>query len=563
MKINYNMKTQFKLLLIAFGLAVFITSCVKDNFNFDKWDREVEYDASFAGPVVWGDVAFSDAVEMYDSTGLLIENEDGYVSLQYLTRVSSNKVNEIIYLEDQNINGTINSPVFDFSGFNSTGDTVSYSYTEDMLFSMFNPDAEIDSLTLKTGILNIATNSTYMHSAKLYVKFPTVTKNGVPFSTVFIYTPGGGSAVSLNNDFSDYNIDMTQTANGFNEIPVELRLTLFWSGTADNTGSVSFDSDMIDMQYQIMYGYFGENTLFFESDTIDISLFRNDDWEIEEYLFMDPKFKIYYWNSYGVPSQFYFTHLIANSHDDGDMNILDDANNLPIGETNPYNVNYATVVGQEMLDSLKVNKSNSNIDDVVNARPRWIQFRAKATTNPDGLDHHNFVIEDSEIEVEVVMELPMWGYIYNWHMWDTTEVDLSDIQGDYNPVERALVRIDIQNGFPIEAFGQVYFTDENYVVLDSLFYTYEERLLAPAQTDADGRVLDFSRKVTKIEYTDERLKKLDNCEYVIYGGQANTTDANIEEVVKIYSDYRIKFDIGFEVDLELEGNIDSISNEFE
>jgi hypothetical protein len=558
------MKIKCKLLLVSFVLFFAVTSCIKDNFNFELWDREVEYDASFAGPAVWGDVAFSDAVAIYDSTGLLIENEDGYVSLQYMTNVSSNKVNEIIYLENQNIDGTVDSPVFDFTGFINTGDTVSFLYTEDMAFTMFNADAEIDSITLKQGALSIASNSTYVHAARLYVKYPTVTKNGVPFSTIFTYLPGGGPANSLNNDLTGYKVDMTQTAAGFNEIPVEIRLTLVNSGTSDNSGSVLFDADIKEMQYSIMHGYFGENTLFFESDTIDISLFRNDDWTIEKYLFMDPKFKIYYWNSYGVPSQFYFTHLLANSAiDDIDYNIIDYGVGLPIGESNPYDVSYATIVGEEMLDSLKLDRNNSNIADVVNKRPKWIQFRAKATTNPAGLDHHNFVIDNSSIDVEVVMELPMWGYIYNWNLWDTTEVDLSDIQIDNNPVERLLVRIDIQNGFPIEAFGQVYFTDENYVILDSLFYTYEERVLMPADVDANGRVTDFARKVTEIEYVDERLDKLETCKYVIYGGQANTTNADVDEVSKIYSDYRIIFDIGFEVDLELEGNIDSLQNEFD
>ena len=244
------------------------------------------------------------------------------------------------------------------------------------------------------------------------------------------------------------------------------------------------------------------------------------------------------------------------------MNILDDANNLPIGPANPYDVNYALVVGQRMLDSLKVNKENSNIDDVVNARPQWIQFKARATTNPAGLDHHNFVIDDSQIEVEVIMELPLWGYIYNWNLKDTAKVDLSDLQNEYNPIKRVLVRVDIQNGFPIEAFGQVYFTDENYVILDSLFYTYEDRLLDAAKVDASGKVLDFSRKVTKIEYVDERLKKLETCKYVVYAAQANTTNAVAGTVIKIFKDYRVKFDVGFEVDLEVEGNIDSISNTF-
>jgi len=280
------MKTKCKLLLVSFVLLLAVTSCIKDNFNFDKWDREVEYDASFAGPAVWGDVAFSDAVAIYDSTGLLIENEDGYVSLQYMTEVSSNKVNEIIYLEDQNISGSVDSPDFDFADFDSPSDTVSFFYTQDMLFTMFNSDAEIDSALLKTGILDINTNSSFKHSAMLYIKFPTVTKNGVPFSTTLIYTPLGGIANSLNNDFAGYTVDMTQTATGFNEIPVEIRFTLIWSGGSDNSGSVDFGADIKEMQYSIMHGYFGENTLFFESDTIDISLFRNDDWTIEKYLFM-------------------------------------------------------------------------------------------------------------------------------------------------------------------------------------------------------------------------------------------------------------------------------------
>jgi hypothetical protein len=558
------MKAKIIFPAILITIVLVVSSCVKDNFDLDKWDREIQYDASFAAPAVWGDIAFIDVVELYDSTGLLIENDEGYVSLQYKTKVSSDTVQSIIYLEDQHTTGAIASPVFNFAGFDSFGDSLSHVYNTDMAFTMFNPEAEIDTILLKTGILDIVASSTYGHSARMYITFPTVTKNGVPFSRIFTFVTGGGYSASTNNDFSGYKIDLTQTANGFNEIPVQVRLTLYYSGSGvPNTGNLSFDADMTGMRYSIMHGYFGLNTLFFESDTISISLFRNDDWDIERYRFEDPRFDIFYWNSYGVPSQFYFTHLVANSAiDDLDYNIIDYGVGLPIGEINPYDVSYANTVGTIMLDSLKLNRSNSNIADVVNKRPKWIQFKAKATTNPAGNDHNNFVTEDSRIDVEVVMELPLWGYVYNFNATDTTEVDVSDLFNDYNPLKRALIRIDIQNGFPIEAFGQVYFVDENYQILDSLFYTYQERLLAAADVDADGRVLEFSRKITKIEYDEERLEKLRTCKHVIYGGQANSTDADTNELVKIYSDYRIKFDIGFEVDLEVGGNIDSIQNEF-
>ncbi len=558
-----TMKTKLIYSVIIIMMMLTTNSCIKDNFDFNKWDREVQYDASFALPAAWGDLAFIDFIELYDSTGLLIENQDGYVSLQYKTYVNSDTVQSIIYLNDQETSGTVASPVFNFAGFDDFGDTISYVYTQNMVFTMFNPEAEIDSILLKTGILDVATNSTYGHSARLYITFPTVTKNGVPFSKTFTYVTGGGYANSLNNDFSGYKVDMTQTATGFNEIPVNIRLTLYYSGSSvPNTGNLTFDADMKGMRYSMMHGYFGLNTLFFESDTIDINLFRNDDWEIERYEFRDPKFNVYYWNSYGIPSQFYFTHLVANSAlDDMDYNIIDYGVGLPVGESNPFDVSYATVAGQTKLDSLKLNKTNSNIVDVVNKRPKWIQFKAKATTNPAGNNHNNFVTEDSEIAVEVVMELPLWGYIYNFNMRDTMEIDVDDLFNEYNPITRALLRIDIKNGFPIEIFGQIYFVDQYYNVLDSIFYTYQERLLSAAEVDGNGRVLDFSRKVTKIEYDKERLEKLRGCKYMIYGGQANTTGANVNEVVKIYSDYRIIFDVGFEVDLEIGGNIDTITNE--
>lgn len=558
------MKAKITCSVILITIVLVVSSCIKDNFNFDKWDREVQYDASFAAPAVWGDIAFTDVIEYYDSTGLLIDNEDGYVSLQYKTKVSSDTVQSIIYLQDQATNGTIASPVFNFSGFSNFGDSISYLHDMNMPFTMFNPEAEIDSALLKSGILNISTNSTYGHSAKMYITFPTITKNGVPFAKVFTYVTGGGYSSSLNNDFTGYKIDLTQTPAGFNEIPIQIRLSLFYSGSGvPNTGTITFNADMKGMRYSIMHGYFGLNTLFFESDTISISLFRNSDWDIERYKFEDPKFDIFYWNSYGVPSQFYFTHLTANSAvDDQDYNIIDYGVGLPIGESNPYDVSYSTSTGTVMLDSLKLDRLNSNIADVINKRPRWIQFKAKATTNPAGNDHHNFVTDVSKINVEVVMELPLWGYVYNYNSRDTIHIDLDDLFNEYNPLKRALVRIDIQNGFPVEAFAQVYFVDENYQVLDSLFHTNEERLLKAASVDANGRVLDFNRKVTKVEYDTDRLEKLRNCKYAVYGAHANSTNADVNKVVKVYRDYRVKFDVGFEVDLEIGGNIDTIQNQF-
>lgn len=555
-----NMKTRICYLLIFFILVLSFSSCIKDNFDFDKWDKEINYEAGFAAPAVWGNLSFTDALERFDSTGLLIKNDEGYVSIQYKTRVSSAAVQEIIYLNDQTASGSIPSVIFNFSGFDQSGDTISHTISQNVPFTMFNPEAEIDSILLKSGIADIRTTSTYGHSAKLYVTFPSITKNGQAFTRTFTYVPGGGSVHSLGNDFAGYKIDLTQTAANFNEIPIELKLTLFFSGNGvPNTGSIDFSIDMKDMTYKTMHGYFGLNTLFFESDTINISLFNTDDWTIERYRFEDPKLEVFYTNSYGVPSQFYFTHMMAASAVDGtEYSIIDYGVGLPIGESNPYDISYSTNYGDVMIDSLKLSRNNSNINDIVNKRPKWIQFKAKATTNPAGNSHNNFVADNSKIDVEVVMEFPLWGYIYNFDLRDTLDIDLTDLFSEDNPITRALLRTEFNNGFPVEAISQIYITDKYYNILDSVFTAGPEQLIGPAKVDANGKVTDFTQKITKIEYDLDRLEKVRGGKYIILRVHGYTTDAANDKVVKIYTDYQIKFDIGFEVDVKYDGPIDSI-----
>lgn len=554
------MKTRICYLLIFFILFLSFSSCIKDNFDFDKWDKEINYEAGFAAPAVWGNLSFTDALERFDSTGLLIKNDEGYVSMQYKTRVSSAAVQEIIYLNDQTASGSIPSVIFNFSGFDQSGDTISHTISQNVPFTMFNPEAEIDSILLKSGIADIRTTSTYGHSAKLYVTFPSITKNGQAFTRTFTYVPGGGSVHSLGNDFAGYKIDLTQTAANFNEIPIELKLTLFFSGNGvPNTGSIDFSIDMKDMTYKTMHGYFGLNTLFFESDTINISLFNTDDWTIERYRFEDPKLEVFYTNSYGVPSQFYFTHMMAASAVDGaEYSIIDYGVGLPIGESNPYDISYSTNYGDVMIDSLKLSRNNSNINDIVIKRPKWIQFKAKATTNPAGNSHNNFVADNSKIDVEVVMEFPLWGYIYNFDLRDTLDIDLTDLFSEDNPITRALLRTEFNNGFPVEAISQIYITDKYYNILDSVFTAGPEQLIGPAKVDANGKVTDFTQKITKIEYDLDRLEKVRGGKYIILRVHGYTTDAANDKVVKIYTDYQIKFDIGFEVDVKYDGPIDSI-----
>ena len=63
----------------------------------------------------------------------------------------------------------------------------------------------------------------------------------------------------------------------------------------------------------------------------------------------------------------------------------------------------------------------------------------------------------------------------------------------------------VTNSFPVYASAQVYFTDSNYIVLDSLITPYNN-LIAPAIVNSSGIVIGSSVQVTnfimdKVRYT--------------------------------------------------------------
>ncbi|HOY38156.1 MAG: hypothetical protein KBB11_06235 [Bacteroidales bacterium] len=544
--------------IVGFLIMLF-NSCIKDNFDFDKWDGEVEWTPSFVAPVAWGDLSILEAIEAYDSTINLIANTDGYVSLLYYTNVSSRDISELIVIPDQAYFGVVNGTDIDFSEFDQNGEILSGTVNLKMGFTMFNEECEIDTIYVKSAILNSLVQSTYKHTLQLKFTFPTIVKNGSPLQIEYFYAPVGG--IDANNDISlqGYHIDLTQTALGYNEVPVVMSYIFYHSGTPDNSGNIIFNHNFEDLEYEFMSGYFGYNSIIFETDSVNIGIFKNKNLNVDEYLFQDPKFKVRYHNSYGIPTNFFFTEMYARSKiNDQNYNIIDYENGLPLDSLHPYFVNFPNIPWFMRDDSIVLNRFNSNIAQVISIQPKWIQFVAHAHTNPNGTSHTNFITDQSVLVADVEVELPLWGYIDNFHAADTSDFDFSEMYSTAQAIKRLAIRLDMTNGFPVEGYGQVYFMDENYTILDSLLYSYQERIIPAATIGSEGQVLEYAKKVTIVEITDDRVEKIKDAKYISYEGHSNSTEYYDDRLVKIYGEYRIKFDLSFEADIEMNVDIDTI-----
>ena len=563
------MRKLFEILALALiAVACILPSCTKDNFDMDRLSGEIAYDGSFAIPLAYSDVSFYKILNIMDTSIALQDNDDGYLSMFYHSYVESKRVQDLLNLGSQHFEKTVG--VSDMhSKMVRAGSQLYYSTEEVISFTLINDDtenneAEIDSLALNSGSLDYTIESTLGFAAKFVVEFPSITKGGRPLKdSISLYSTDNYDRRSLS--LAGYTIDLTTTSRHYNEIPVKISTMLDCGNSTPTMGNFSITLDIYDFNYKGLYGYLGRNELLFQSDTIDITMFKQNpkyDWEHAQFYFKKPRLTVTYWNSYGVPAMFYFTEL------DAYMQATDETWNIdrittpefPLGESNPFILNSPSRPGSEVEGMVIVNAENSHIDQLIPNRPTWIHFAAKAETNPGTSHEHssrNFIDGESKVRAKIEVEIPLYGHLYNFVYRDTVDVDVSSYLGNL-PVKRMAVMLNVRNNMPVKANAQFYLVDENYIVLDSLIKTQNSMVLEAARVDANGRLMtnEPASAITKIELTREQIEHMSNCKHILTKFTVNTAgDAYGGQDLKLYRDYGFKANLGLDVDLDVDANV--------
>lgn len=567
-------------LCVSFLVCSF-TTCIKDNFDFDKWDREVQYDAGFAIPLAYGDLSYTDVEKMNGKSFAHIETgEDGFLSLVYNTTVVSDDVQKKLKMKAQSSGALLN---FDSSSPLPVTDplntTLNWEITTD-----FNTSARFKKIIIKEGVCEatIRTNDpSYTGTISGYITFPSIVSEGgqnlsFQFSNKSLSTTEWSlsqTPIILNNYTINFPINYNKVPIQIfidfdnNTIPNSIDLQLSVTGPSDNS-----DGNGNGITYKEAWGYFGVNTLIYKNDSVDVQLFKEQEYEIERYWFEDPKISVKYSNSYGVPSDFQFVDLRAFTNNGNEIS----PQISMFGNTSvlaPYwqtiNRPLFPVLFEE--GEILVDKNNSNIRQIIVQRPRWIKLIAQAVTNRNTtpaeiIAMNDYISEDSKLKADIKVEFPMWGDIYKFVYKDTSDFELPEFLTKYDPLKRVMLRIDITNGFPAEMIAQAYFLDNNNMIVDSLLETENQMILKEASVNSEGVVTSASRKVTYVTVTAAQINKWKNAnvDKIFYKTYANTTDVNPpahQQLVKIYDSYRVKFNIGVEFDVDIHGNIDTIMND--
>ena len=548
-------KKYFYLLVIA-TIVGSIFSCSKEKLDFTKISNHLDWNPSIGTPVAYANLTLRDLLADYDSTELFVEDATQLLSVMYTGNVSSMAISDLFSFPSQVYEETYTAGEMDLGGFLSPGDVIHDSKTKDFNLTFEPSDAIIDSILLDSANMQFQITSTFKHDGRLTIKFPGIIKpSGEQYSIILpaASSTGSFSIDTTISDLTNCTVDFTQNSGLHGEFKIFYEVELTHSGNTTTAGQFDMKCTIKNVKYDKVYGYLGQQEIMYSSDTFNLDILTpaTDDGVL---YFEDPQFEIFYDNSYGVPISLYFTEITAFSSEyNTSTPIISYGNEIPMGESNAMIVAYPDIneIGDSKLDSIKLNKSNSNINTAIGDKPKKISFGAKATTNKAGIIYDNFITKNSVIDTKVEVTLPLWGYASGFTLQDTSDFDFDEEFTDITEIERALLRLNIKNGFPVEIRTQAYFTDSLYNIVDSVIMSNDTKIVASGNIGTDGKINQSSGRTSKT--TDfildrakiERMKGL-KIKHVILTGYMETKSN--PSLVKIYADYSVYFHIAVQID---------------
>jgi hypothetical protein len=500
------MKIRITLFLMLLGILI-LPSCLPD-FNLDGEDLD-DWNPNFAIPLLNTNLTLQDALDNFDTGGLISTNSDNLITVVYRGSRFS---------------------IFGGSFFNLPDFQVPFLDTiQDNPVPLPSP-TEFKNITLKGGTYTYGASSLETQALNVTVTIPDLTIAGLAFVRQFIIPASDGVTPV---EFTD-TVNLTDFNLSFEGGDFRTEYKAIGTSNGQSVVIPSSYFEMYDLEYSYIDGYFGNQTLNLPAGSNTIDLFKN--WQQGNITFEDPKFTFNFRNSYGCPIRVNVDSMSVETNFNGTVNLQSNALD------NGIDLNFPSLaqIGGISTTSLTLNATNSNINDLLSNIPFEFFYNLDAKVNPDANPAiQNFLTDSSKLEVDVDMELPMYASIGEFVLKDTFDFDFSE----YEDLERITFRLLTDNGFPFDVGMQVYFLNDQNETLDSLFST-NSPVFAAASVDASGNVTSSVETITEESFDNLRFSNLTaNGTKLVIIGSLQTVDGGTTPV-KIYSDYNVSIKLG-------------------
>lgn len=396
-------------------------------------------------------------------------------------------------------------------------------------------DAQISEIGIKTGIVNIHFVSTIQDTGRIIYNIPSLSKNGIPFSTEkIIPTTINGESTIYQFNFEDYVLDLKGKSGRIggdtvNTIYSELFTYIDSTGelvTLNKEDSFYYYTEFI-FTPKYALGYLGTDTISIGPEIIESNIFNNI---ISGELDLDKtNLSIEIENYFGADAILIFTNLESVNSNTGESSIpiLDQNGNNFIGHN--YDINRAIL--NSISTEPNISATNTSIvldsDDMLNILPDKINTSFDVYLNPNGPSSiQDFLFTDYPLDASIQLKIPLNLIANNLQLLDTAEIDIDDNEN----IEIEKVFLKIENGFPINCNVNIIFLDNNQNVIDTLF---KNQQIISAVSE-DNLVIEKSISLLESENVN-----LENVSRIVFDAIFLTEDINNQ--VSIYNDYSIDF----------------------
>jgi len=257
------------------------------------------------------------------------------------------------------------------------------------------------------------------------------------------------------------------------------------------------------------------------------------------FYFADPKMTITIKNYWDVSTRFRFNEFLYYPKE-GDTGI-------PLTGTavTDWHTILPSGTNEFAITEIALNRTNSNIDEVISSLPYALSAGATIETIPGGPYNIDPNTEDS---VSLKVEMPMDLLIEDLIQRDTVGFSiLENYEDDTDALESLTFNLAFDNGFPVDLALQIYFADENYTILDSISAT---GINVTAGNSNNGTSTPVETLNT-IVIENSKISNLVKSKYLIPKFEFNTKGAASDQTVKLYSTYAIGFKLGARIKLKI------------
>lgn len=541
-------KNKVLLLLLFLGVVVGGVSCVRDlQKSIDELEKvnRIKFDPEFALPLVNSSLSLADLVKRVN-TDLIYEDDNRLLHAVYRGELVTVEAQDFIDLEDQVTQFSLGLSQSQIDNINNSGST-KITLSGLVNYNLF--DIELDSMLTKICRSIVQVSSDLQHDLSIDVLFPHIKKAGQAFGVNSTANYQGNLPVSsiISQDLKGYLFDMTKANEPFNQLKIEIEITITKQGNnpLSTSDSIRFKSGFYFNEFETLWGYVGQSDISPTPDTTNISLFSSSD--KGTFTVNDPSIKLYIYNSFGIPVEAKVKDLSARIPGQGKVDITGIPSPLPIP------VLAAGDRGKTLVDSIVLNSSNSNFKTIINDRPQSFAYDFDVQVNPGGSGSaRNFIMDTSKLTFEIDVDVPLDGTAKDFGLEQEQDFSLDIGVDSIELLDYAIFRIALDNSFPMEFAFQVVFLDSAGQALDSLV-NEEFLVIKSGVVDANGDVIAPGRSVHDFTIDQMRLRNIDGSKKILLKAMVTTPSYQGSQVpVKFYSHHKLDFRMGVQVKAKID-----------